>query len=130
MEDALKTFAAVLLLSAIFSCQAAPVGAASATFPVELQGVWDAHPWPCDAAVPSDSDMRFLIEGGVRRNYEDDDILVSLDRIAIEPSAWRVSSVSSLDPDGSREDARIYVLAGDRLTVADEARTEVYTRCR
>lgn len=133
MEDALKTAAAVVLLvlNALLPSQiSAADEVVGTTFPSELEGVWDAHPWPCDAAAQSDSDTRLLIEGGRRRNYEDDDILLSVDRIATQPDAWRILSVSSLDPGSSRKEARIYVLAGDRLTVADEGRTEVYIRCR
>lgn len=133
MEDALKiALAAVFLtISLMFPVHSArgeePSGP---SFPSELQGVWDVHPWPCSADEPSDSDMRFLIEGSKRRNYEDDDTLVSMEEIAAAPRAWRVLSTSSLDPERTHVDARIYVLAGDRLTVADEGRTEVYVRCK
>ena len=114
----------------VFPAQVARGGPVSgAAFPSELHGVWDAYPWPCVAGEQSDSDTRFLIEGRMRRNYEDDDTLVSIEEIAADPRAWRVSSTSSLDPDRSRTEARIYVLAGDRLTVADGGRTEVYIRC-
>jgi len=74
--------------------------------------------------------MRFTIEGSKRRNYEDDDTLVSVEELAAVPRTWRVRSLSSLDTRQSLVDTRIYILAGDRLTVADDGRTEVYVRCR
>lgn len=133
MEDALRT--SIVVAALIVAFLALPVRAASnadpvePAFPSELQGVWDVHPWPCSASEPSDSDMRFLIEDGKRRNYEDDDTLASIEQIADAPRAWRVVSTSSLDPERANLEARIYVLAGGRLTVADDQRTEVYVRC-
>ncbi len=132
MEDALKTSIVAALIVVFLALPVRAVSSADPVepaFPPELQGVWDVHPWPCSASEPSDGDMRFLIEGGMRRNYEDDDALASIEPIADAPRAWRVVSTSSLDPERARLEARIYVLAGDRLTVADDQRTEVYVRC-
>lgn len=120
---------AALVVSLVLAAPGGDGGSAPG-FPRELQGVWDAHPWPCSAAGPSDSDMRFTIEGSKRRNYEDDDTLVSVEELAAVPRTWRVRSLSSLDTRQSLVDTRIYILAGDRLTVADDGRTEVYVRCR
>lgn len=121
---------AALFASLMLTVQAGEGGGPPAAFPSELHGVWDAYPWPCTAAGPSDSDMRFTIEGNKRRNYEDDDTVVSIEELATAPRTWRMVSSSSLDPARSFIDTRIYILTGNRLTVADDGRTEVYVRCR
>ena len=103
---------------------------AAPVFPSELQGVWDAYPWPCVDDGPSDSDMRFTIDGNLRGNYEDIDTLVSVHEIATVPRTWRVVATSSLDPTDVEGEARIYVLKENTLAVTDGRRADVYIRCR
>ncbi len=128
MRTAIGTAAVAMLLA--FPVQLALAAGGNAMFPTELHGVWDMHPWPCRADEASDSDMRFLIEGGSRRNYEDTDTLLAVQQLATDPRTWRVVATSSLDPSDTDGEAQIYVLAGDTLAVTDGKRAEVYVRCR
>lgn len=121
--------AALLVACQVFPAKAAGTGDGP-MFPSELHGVWDAYPWPCVDDGPSDSDMRFAIDGNVRGNYEDIDTLVSIEEIATAPRTWRVVATTSLDPTDVEGDARIYVLQGNTLAVTDGRRADVYVRCR
>lgn len=109
---------------------AGPGAGGAGTYPVEILGVWDAYPLPCAADEVSDSDMRIEIAGDVLRGYEHNDVLRSIDPIAMSPLTWRVVTISDIAPEEIQGEADIYVLRGDTLTITNGERAYTYIRCR
>lgn len=108
-------------------CAPALAGGLKPAFPAPMLGVWEPG-LPCDPGETSDRDARFEITSGQRLNYEEVEDLVSAEPLASSPRTWRIVTTSNIGPEGL-EQPFIYVLEGDRLTVADGQSARMYRRC-
>ncbi|HST43678.1 MAG TPA: hypothetical protein VLK29_00475 [Luteimonas sp.] len=131
MEDMMRIVrnrALVVMLWWVAFLHLGQVSAAElASFPTELQSVWDPSV-PCESAQTSDRDSRFEITRTQRLNYEEVEQITSAALLATSPKTWRIATTSSLGPDDLSQ-PRIYVLQDDVLAVSDGQSARVYHRC-
>ncbi len=99
-------------------------------FPPELRGAWDLSDSKCRAIDIHESDSRIEIDGRELHGYEHTESLKSAMKVSEAPSAWRIVSISNIAPPEIQEDAVIYVLGGDDLTISDGESASVYVRCK
>ena len=101
----------------------------NAAYPEQLLGVWEGGYESCMLPGNLDSDARIEIQRGALNDYEQHSKPTHVIQVSTKPLAWRISSILHVDGQDSSQ-SEIYVLNGSgQLTIADESRTEVYTRC-
>ena len=101
----------------------------SAAYPEQLLGVWEGGYEPCKFPGNLDSDARIEIQRSVLNDYEQHNKPVHVIQVSSKPLAWKIGSILYADGQDSSQ-SEIYVLNGSgQLTIVDESRTEIYTRC-
>ena len=120
-----------LALPCVLLCSCASVSAGGpASMPKELQGVWQLGYEPCNLPGNLDSDDRIEIKSRLILGYEDSSEPLKVTVVSKRPAAWRIEYLKEIDDYADRYSA-IFALSGDHtLTVVDESRPAIYTRCR
>ncbi len=122
---------ALFALSCVLLCSCASVSAGGpVVMPPALQGVWQAGYEPCSLPGDPDSDGRIEIKPGKIEGYEDTRIPLKVTTVSGSPAAWRIEYLLEIGDDADRYSA-IFALSGAHtLTIVDDSRSAIYTRCR
>lgn len=133
--------AAVLALGACASVDAyeqaeGKLSATSASeviaYPAPLHGLWVADGTACPAASSTyDGDRLMEISADRITGYEEVRTPVAVARLVDRPLAWRIESLLDIGPSGrfEKDQAEMFSLDGNILTVEKEGRIERYRRC-
>lgn len=106
-----------------------PAGAAVLLeFPEALRGVWDVGPAACKLPLHLDSDTPIAIERERLIGYESVDTPRRVTRVSEVPSAWVISTESSVAPGIVLEE--VFVLKNEHLTITSGESARTYRRCR
>jgi hypothetical protein len=101
----------------------------SAIYPKQVQGVWQLGYEPCKLPGDIDSDGRIEIKAGILEAYEDVSLPLKVVRVSKSPDAWRITYLLRIDGNQDQHSA-VYALSGSHtLTIIDDSRPAVYTRC-
>ena len=100
-----------------------------AAYPKQILGVWEGGYEACKLPGNLDSDQRIEFKPHLLDDYEQHSKPVQVVQVSRTPLAWKITSILYID-ENHLSQSEIYVLnTSGRLTIVDQSRTEVYTRC-
>lgn len=120
----------VVLLGPLLGGCASVSAGSSAVMPKELLGVWELGHEQCLTPGNFDGDGRIEIKPNMILGYEDSSVPLKVAVVSQSPAAWRIEYLEEIGDYADRY-AAIFALSGvHTLTIVDESRPAIYTRCQ